>query len=134
MQRGRKSAAELEMRPLMHHAEPTPIHPPLSLSEAAKGAFLDLVASCDPEHFEDADVTLLARYANAVVFSEQAEARLQANPDDTKALALWEKATRTMSGLALRLRLGPQSRREKAKVQRRLTWDERFCLEQIQRR
>jgi hypothetical protein len=135
MRRGRKSAAELEMEPLMRRAEPTRVQPPASLSEAARGAFLDLVVSCDPEHFEDSDVTLLARYANAVVFSEQAEAQLQANPDDAKALTLWEKATRTMSGLALRLRLGPQSRREKAKAPRRsIPWDEQFALEQTRRR
>ena len=122
------------MRPLMHDAQPVLVQPPASLSEPAKAVFLDLVASCDPEHFEDSDVTLLARYANAVVFTEQAEARLQADPDDTKALALWEKATRTMSGLALRLRLGPQSRREKAKAPRGpLTWDESFRLEKFGR-
>src|SRR5262245_55119104 len=134
MRRGRKSAAELEMQPLMRHAEPTPIHPPLSLSEAARGVFLDLVNSCDPEHFEDADASLLARYATATVFAEGAEARLQADPDDSKALALWEKATRTMSGLALRLRLGPQARREKAKAPRgSLTWDEQFRLDNFGR-
>ena len=52
-------------------------------------------------------MTLVARYANATVFSEQAEARLEANPDDTKALALWEKATRAMSALSLRPRMFP---------------------------
>jgi len=126
--------AELQMRPLMHDAEPVPVQPPATLSDPARSVFLDLVASCDAEHFLDADVTLLARYANAVVFSEQAQARLQANPDDVKALTLWEKSTRAMSGLALRLRLGPQARREKAKTPRGpLTFDERFRLERFGR-
>jgi len=49
------------------------------------------------------------------------------------ALRLWEKANKVMSGLALRLRLGPQSRREKAKVERPLTWDEKFRLEKFGR-
>jgi hypothetical protein len=40
---------------------------------------------------------LICRYVNAAVFCEVAEARLAVNPDDTKALALWEKSTRTMS-------------------------------------
>ena len=45
-------------------------------------------------------------------------------------LLLWEKATRTMSGPAVRLRHGPQVRREKAKApEKPLTWDERFRLE-----
>jgi len=88
------------------------------------------VGDCAPDHFEASDVTLVARYANATVFSEQAEARLAVNPDDTKALALWEKATRAMSALSLRLRISPQSRRERAKNHRRMTWDEKFRLEQ----
>jgi len=134
MRRGRKSQAELEMEPLMVPSEIAPIPPPLSLSEAARGVFLDIANSNHPEHFEPADASLLARYANAVVFSEQAEARLHADPDDTKALALWEKSTRTMSGLALRLRLGPQSRRERAKAPRGpLTWDEKFRLDNFGR-
>src|SRR5262249_42250895 len=58
-----------------------------------------------------------------------AEARLAVDANDGKALALWEKSTRTMSGLALRLRLGPQSRRERAKVDPGpLTWSEQFRL------
>jgi len=130
----RRSKAELAMASVIQPHAPTPVQPPASLSEPARKAFVELVTDCAPDHFEASDVTLLARYANAVVFTEQAEARLQANPDDTKALALWEKATRTMSGLALRLRLGPQSRREKAKTPRGpLTWDEQFRLEKFGR-
>jgi hypothetical protein len=78
--------------------------------------------------FEASDTSLIARYAVASVLAEGAETKLQADPADTKALAVWEKAVRTMSALALRLRLGPQSRREKAKVDRPLTWDEQFRL------
>jgi hypothetical protein len=122
------------MEPLARPAEPpVPVQPPASLSEAGRAVFIELVGSCDPRHFEPSDVTLLARYANATVFSEQAEARLAADPNDSKALALWEKSTRTMGALALRLRLGPQSRREKAKVNRPLTWEEQFRLEKYGR-
>jgi hypothetical protein len=60
--------------------------------------------------------------------AERSAAKLQ-NGDDPDALRTWEKANKVMSGLALRLRLGPQSRRERAKVERPLTWDERFRLE-----
>jgi hypothetical protein len=116
------------MASVIRHA-PTPVlQPPAGLSEPARAAFVALVGDCAPDHFEPADTTLLARYANATVFSEQAEARLAANPDDRAALALWEKATRTMSGLALRLRLGPQSRRERAKIDKPLTWSDEFRL------
>jgi phage terminase small subunit len=127
-QRGRKGQIKA-LSPVVEH-EPIPVRPPPNLSEAARAAFVELVAGCEPRHFEQSDVTLLARYAVATVLAEGAEATLQEHPDDTKALAVWEKSVRTMSGLALRLRLGPQSRRERAaKVERDLTWDERFRLE-----
>jgi len=123
----RKSAEERTTGPVIARA-PVPIQPPNSLSEAARAAFIALVSDCAPDHFEASDVTLIARYANAAVFSEVAEARLAVNPDDTKALALWEKATRTMSALALRLRLSPQARRERAKIDKPLTWADEFRL------
>jgi len=123
----RKSAAERAMGPLIARVEPVPVQPPASLSQAARAVFLDLVASCDPGHFQASDVTLLAQYCEASALAARSASALQAG--DASQLAIWEKATRTMSGLALRLRLGPQSRREKAKVERPLTWDERFRLD-----
>ena len=134
MRRGRKSQAERDMEPLMVHTELVPVQPPETLSEPARKAFLDLVASCDPAHFEDADVGLLAQYCEAQVLAERAAQELQKeSPPNPRWLAAWEKATRTMKDLALRLRLSPQSRREKAKVERPLTWDEKFRLEQFGR-
>ena len=124
----RKSAAARAMEPLAPAIEPVPVQPPASLSEPAKAVFLDLVSTCDPEHFEASDVTLMGQYCEASALATRAAATVQADPENAKALAVWEKATRTMSGLALRLRLGPQSRREKAKVERPLTWDEQFRL------
>jgi hypothetical protein len=118
----------LEIEPVVGHVAIS-VQPPASLSEAARAAFIAVVSSVAPEHFEQADATLLARYATATVLAEAAEATLQSDPTNTKALALWEKSTRTMSGLALRLRLGPQSRRERAKPDRPLSWSERFRLE-----
>jgi hypothetical protein len=55
----RKSAAARAIEPLIVPTEPTPVQAPASLSEAAKAVFLDLVSTCDPEHFEASDVTLL---------------------------------------------------------------------------
>jgi len=125
----RKSAEERTMGPVIARA-PIPVQPPTGLSEPARAAFIALVRECPPDHFEQSDVSLIARYAVASVLAEGAEARLAIDPNDTKALAVWEKAVRTMSALALRLRLGPQSRREKAKVQRPLTWSDEFRLAQ----
>src|SRR5262249_11283612 len=67
------------------------------------------------------------------VMAERAAAELQRGegPPNARWLAAWRQGTKTMKDLALRLRLSPQSRREKAKVERPLTWDERFRLERF---
>jgi hypothetical protein len=135
MKRGRKSAAERAMAPMMVAREPVPVQPPPSLSEPARGVFLDLVSSVDPAHFQQSDVGLLCQYCEAQVMAERAAAELSRGegPPNTRWLAAWREGTRTMKDLALRLRLSPQSRREKAKVERPLTWDERFRLEHFGR-
>jgi hypothetical protein len=122
----RISRAERAVIPAIR-SDPVPVQPPLTLSEPARAVFLDLVASCDPGHFKQSDVTLLGQYCEAAALAARSAAALQVG--DASSLPVWEKSTRTMSGLALRLRLGPQSRRERAKVERPLTWDERFCIE-----
>jgi len=133
-QRGRKSAASLAVAPVTEH-QLVPVQPPATLSKPARAVFLDLVGDCHPEHFEDSDVGLLCQYCEAQAMAERAAAELQNGTGKTAdwALKLWEKANKVMSGLALRLRLGPQSRREKAKVERPLTWDEKFRLEKFGR-
>jgi phage terminase small subunit len=133
-QRGRRSAASLAITPVITH-EPVPVQPPAALSEAARKVFLDLVSSVDPAHFEQSDVGLLCQYCEAQVMAERAAAELQRGegPPNARWLAAWREGTRTMKDLALRLRLSPQSRREKAKVERPLTWDERFRLERFGR-
>jgi hypothetical protein len=127
----RRSRADIEMDEVAPPSRAVTLAAPESLSPAARAAFVTLVGSCEPGHFQDCDVSLIARYAVAIIMCERAEAALQADPNDGKALALWEKATRAMSGLALRLRLGPQSRREKAKVGRPLSWSDRFALDRL---
>ena len=130
-QRGRKSAASLAMTPLLEQHEPVSVQPPATLSEPARAVFLDLVGNCHPEHFEDSDVGLLCQYCEAQAIAERAAAELQSGTGQAAewALKLWEKANKVMNGLALRLRLGPQSRRERAKVDRPLRYDERYRIE-----
>jgi hypothetical protein len=132
-QPGRRSAAA-RAAPLTFTSDPVAILPPANLSEPAKKVFCELVGSVEPEHFEDCDAGLLARYATATVLAEAAESMLQQDPQNTKALATWEKAVRAISGLALRLRIGPQARRERAKVGKPLSWSDRFALEHDPRR
>lgn len=126
--RGRVPAAAMAVSPAFSPTE-TWLDTPESLSEPAKRVFSDLVASCDAKHFEASDIGLLAQYCEAQVMAERAAAQLQtAGTPETKWLALWEKSTRTMSGLALRLRLSPQARREKAQAPRQFDWSTRFGM------
>jgi hypothetical protein len=74
------------------------------------------------------DAHLLAQYAEAIVLAERASAELHTGTD-AKWLLLWEKSTRVMTALSMRLRLSPQARREQARAPRTLTWSERAGLE-----
>jgi hypothetical protein len=74
--------------------------------------WIDLVSTHEPEHFQEGDATLMQQYCEASALAAKAAAGLQAG-DDTR-LKIWERSTAIMASLALRLRLGPQSRRERA--------------------
>src|SRR5262245_31600517 len=121
----RRSAASLAVTPASFlQPPPSPIQPPASLSEPARAVFLEIAGSVEPEHFQACDIHLLSAYATAVVLAETAEPRL-INPDGTpnsRWLAAWREASRTMKDLSLRLRISPQARREKAQKPRTLTW------------
>jgi hypothetical protein len=124
----RKSRAEWEIERFSPPLEPIAIQPPPSLSPAAREAFVTLVSSLPADHFEVSDTSLIARYAVASVLAETAEEALQADPNDSKALRLWEKSTGIMASLALRLRISPQSRRERARAGRQATWSDNFAM------
>jgi len=61
----RKSRAAREIEPWIRPAEVLPIQPPASLSEAAKGVWVDLVSTHEPEHFRKGDATLMQQYCEA---------------------------------------------------------------------
>jgi phage terminase small subunit len=105
------------------------LQPPDSLSPGARRVWLDLVANHEPEHFEPGDVTLLEQYCEASALATAAAARLHAG-GDTNSLRTWERATAVMASLSLRLRLGPQARREKARAGKPMTWSDSFALSQ----
>ena len=95
------------------------LHPPKRLSGRAKAIFIETVSGCDPRHFRSSDLHLLERYAEAMALSEQAAAMLaeEGSVVDGKVSSWFlvhQGATKTASGLALRLRLGPQSRAPRA--------------------
>jgi hypothetical protein len=130
----RKSQVAREMEALIDHPDPVAaLAPPATMSEAGKTAFLALVDSCAPDHFEPCDIGLVAQYAEADALAAKIAPKLHDGTATQQEILLWEKSTRLMSGLALRLRIGPQSRRERAKAPRELTWSERFAIKQQER-
>ena len=76
--------------------------------------------ACPLSHFQAADLPLLCRWAELTVMAETAAGELTAGgmvTGDGKVspwFSIHERATRGLTALALRLRLGPQSRAKKA--------------------
>jgi hypothetical protein len=92
------------------------LQPPDRLSEDARRCFADLIGSTASGHFKAADLSLICRYAETAAIAERAALMLE-RPDtlvtDGKPspwFTIHQTATKTLSGLAIRLRLGPQSR------------------------
>jgi phage terminase small subunit len=96
------------------------LRPPASLSRPQKAAFLDLVTTCPATQFAPSDMPLLVRWCELCVMAESANFELQASgllaPDGKPSpwFRIHLDCTKALSGLALRLRLGPQSRAPKA--------------------
>jgi phage terminase small subunit len=106
----RRSTASLTMMALAPRA--TRLRPPASLSEPARKVFIGIVSTSSSTHFAPSDLPLLTTYCEACALAERATAELSRAPVDkhSKALITFEKATRVMTALSLRLRLSPQSR------------------------
>lgn len=92
------------------------LRPPEGLGEPERRAFLDLICSCPAGQFQASDVGLLVRWCELSVMAEQAAGELTVGgmvTTDGKVspwFAIYERATKALALLALRLRLGPQSR------------------------
>jgi phage terminase small subunit len=93
------------------------LRPPDSLPDAARRAFINVVSSHPASHFKAGDLELVCRYAEAAAVAEEAAFQM-AQPGgmvtvDGK-LSPWvgihQSMTKSLNALALRLRLGPQSR------------------------
>ena len=95
------------------------LRPPDNLSEAAKRHFTDLVTTVPSGHFAPSDLPLLSRWAELCALCERAELELASTgpvlPDGK--ISTWftvlTSTAKSLNGLALRLRLGPQARRLK---------------------
>jgi hypothetical protein len=127
----RRSAASLQFSSLPGASER--LRPPPELDEPERKIFVDLVSSSKAEHFRSSDMPLLAAYCRAIALERRSAAALKAGDD--KALARWEKATKAMVALSMRLRLSPQARapnnpsRPPSKPQAALSYYERAQLD-----
>jgi hypothetical protein len=112
------------------------LRPPPRLQGRAKQIFIETVTGCDPRHFRSGDLHLLERYCEVMALSEQAAGKLAEEgsvADDRVSpwFFVHQSATKTASGLALRLRLGPQSRapRQPKTIPQPTSYYERLELE-----
>jgi hypothetical protein len=96
------------------------LRPPTSLGEPERAALVALVTACPATQFEASDLPLICRYVEATVMAETAAGELAAGgmvTADGKVspwFCIYQQSVKALSGLALRLRLGPQSRTPKA--------------------
>jgi phage terminase small subunit len=108
---------------------PKRLKPPANLSKLAALEFKRIVASEPAAHFKESDLSLLVQYCEAVALAERAVAELQDEDAPSRWLSLWEKATRAMVALAMRLRLSPQSRAPNAPKREKLSAYEKMALD-----
>jgi hypothetical protein len=90
------------------------------LSDDAKRHFVDFVTTAHSRQFTAGDLPLLVRWAELCVAAERAAFEMEqrggmVTPDGKVSawFAIHQQATKALSGLALRLRLGPQSRQQR---------------------
>jgi phage terminase small subunit len=102
---------------LPHAAPSSPIprlKPPETMSEAARRVFCDLVMGAKPDAFQPTDLPLLVRYCEAAATCERAEGEIARKPLVKGRASPWigilAQASKTVSMMAMRLRLSPQAR------------------------
>jgi hypothetical protein len=124
---------------IVRYGEPGRLAPPASLGEAEKRAFLDLVCSVPVTQFAACDLPLLCAWAETVALRERMATRMSIEGElDEKgkpsgAFTIHKEATKTLNALALRLRVSPQSRAQKAprREVRPVSYYERMELEGV---
>jgi hypothetical protein len=113
-----KSGPNYQTTEVVPYGERRYLRPPDTLSDAQRRCFIDLVTSLPSSHFKPGDISLLCRYAEAAAAAEQAAFEMtqpggMLSADGSKPSAwfsIHQQATKSLNALALRLRLGPQSR------------------------
>jgi phage terminase small subunit len=108
---------------------PKRLKPPPNLSKSAALEFKRIVAAEPAAHFKESDLSLLVQYCESVAMAERAVAELQIEDAPSRWMTMWEKATRAMVALSMRLRLSPQSRAPNAPKREKLSMYEKMALE-----
>jgi phage terminase small subunit len=103
-----------------YSGEPTRrLKPSVRLTGRARVVFAQTVANCAVEHFRVSDSPLLETYCQACAIAETAAAKLTeqgavAGDKQSAWFLVFQGATKSMTNLALRLRLSPQARGPRA--------------------
>jgi len=115
---GRKPYATVDITPFDVPVER--LQPPPHLGPAATRVFRDLVARVPAGQFKPSDISLVCRWAEWTAVADRAAAEMAtsdlvtADGRPSPWIAIHERASKQLVALALRLRLGPQSRASKA--------------------
>ena len=115
---------------------PGRLRPPAHLSPAARGVFVEIVASLAADHFMAADSDLLCAYAKAVCLEREASDHLDREGSVVAGkvnawITVLEKSQRALVAFSLRLRISPQSRsRGKVRGEPKLSVYDKLVLEQ----
>jgi hypothetical protein len=102
------------------------VKPPGTLSELEKRAFVALMAASPAGQFTSADMDLLVSWAETTVLARRAAKELElaggpVQPDGRPNawFAVHQQCIKTLSGLAIRLRLSPQGRNPTARASKK---------------
>jgi phage terminase small subunit len=96
------------------------LRPPETLPDAARRAFIDLVASLPANHFRTSDASLVCTYAELCALRERAAFELERcavtpNGKPSAWLSVYMQSVKSLTALAPKLRLGPQARQKVTK-------------------
>ena len=115
---GRKPFTTIDVSPFDMPVER--LQPPPHLGHAATRIFRSLVASVPAAQFKPSDLSLVCRWCEWTAIADRAAAEIATGElvDEhgrpSPWIAIAERASKQLVALSLRLRLGPQSRANKA--------------------
>jgi len=133
---GRRPFTTTDVMPSWYDAAPR-LRPPEHLGEAERQAFIDLTSSVPAAQFTSADLPLICRWCELEAQAQTAARELREHGMVAKDklspwLSVHSQAVKGQAILALRLRLGPQSRASKAPktMPSRTSYYDRMLLEE----